>query len=332
MKPFSYILIYIFILFLRCRSSSEILKENRALYGKMNPENPFSDSHFESINGINIHYRYKIQKGVQYRAKILMIHGMAGSTFSFRHSSEFLQKNRILAVSADLPAFGYSSRNSGLNHSSDVRSILMYELMNKIDSSLPKKTGLMKWNLLGHSMGGRTVLHMASQKDISERIKGLILIAPAVYFTGSKFGKFLLSFSLFRTAAEKIMKANYLNRESFDNLLESAYGRKPEPEETEGYLTPLLSPNSEKAFFDALLNSDDQASPNFTEAEKPVLIIHGQNDSWIKLENSEKLNREIKGSRLHIIQNAGHCPMETHPDSVNQFILNFINSPYALRM
>ena len=320
------ILISVTFLFLRC-SSAERLSENKALYESINPERPFSDSRFEEINGIKIHYRYGLKKGDAYRAKILMIHGLAGSTYSFRHTAEFLNKNRILAVSVDLPAFGYSSRKLGLNHSSYDRALMISELMKRIDASLPKKTALLKWNLLGHSMGGRTVLSMALGKDISERIQSLTLIAPAAYFKGSKFGKFLLRASLIRSAAETVMSENYLNRKSFDKLLESAYARKPEPEETAGYLTPLLSPNSEKAFFDAPINSDESsAASDFSKIKHPVLILHGKKDSWVPPEESEKLSQEIQGSTLTVIEDSGHCPMETHPDTVNKLILSFINN------
>lgn len=324
MNPVRFILISAALILAYCSSSDQIA-ENKTLLESISPDRPFTDSRFEEINGIKIHYRYRLQKNISYSSKVLMIHGLAGSTFSFRHTAEFLNKNGILAVSADLPAFGYSSRNLGLNHSSSSRAALISKLMKNIDVSLPAKAGTMKWNLLGHSMGGRTVLTLASQMEMNERIQNLILIAPAVYSKGSSVGKFLLRFSLFRYTAESFMADSYLNRKSFQKLLSSAYGRTPEPEETDGYLAPLLNPDSEKAFFDSLISSDD-AVPDFSKIQNPVLILHGKKDSWILPEESEKLNQEIKGSKLKFIENSGHCPMETHPDSVNQFILNFIKS------
>ncbi len=58
----------------------------------------------------------------------------------------------------------------------------------------------------------------------------------------------------------------------------------------------------------------------------PTLIICGREDEVTPLDQSIFMNSAIKGSILHIIENAGHVSNLEHPLEFNQQVLNFVNT------
>jgi len=57
----------------------------------------------------------------------------------------------------------------------------------------------------------------------------------------------------------------------------------------------------------------------------PTLIIHGEKDSTVPVEHSEKLADQINGSELHILQDATHLMPLTHEIEVRDLALNFLS-------
>jgi pimeloyl-ACP methyl ester carboxylesterase len=57
-------------------------------------------------------------------------------------------------------------------------------------------------------------------------------------------------------------------------------------------------------------NRVDQNSDKIKSITTPTLIIWGENDELINIENAYKFQNSIKGSRLEVIKNCGHTPME----------------------
>jgi dienelactone hydrolase len=68
--------------------------------------------------------------------------------------------------------------------------------------------------------------------------------------------------------------------------------------------------------------------PNQTDKIKnikaPTLIIWGENDELISVDNAYLFQKDIKGSRLEIIQHTGHTPMEEKPAKTAELINSFI--------
>lgn len=131
---------------------------------EVNSDNPFEDSKFININNTKIHYRTKTPDNIDIAKKVLMVHGLGGSTYSWRNNVETLRSNGYLVVVVDLPGFGYSDKSKGINHSQKNRSVLLWSLLKDIDESLSSEVKDMDWILVGHSMGGGTVAAMTMEK------------------------------------------------------------------------------------------------------------------------------------------------------------------------
>jgi len=57
----------------------------------------------------------------------------------------------------------------------------------------------------------------------------------------------------------------------------------------------------------------------------PTLIIFGQEDRTKSIDEAIALNENIKGSKLHLIENAGHYVHEEAPEKVTKKIIKEIN-------
>ena len=78
-----------------------------------------------------------------------------------------------------------------------------------------------------------------------------------------------------------------------------------------------------------LLGHDVAFSPS-TRLDVPALILCGNRDRLTLPALAEHLSELIPGSRLRIIDGAGHMVLLEVPERVNQEILNFVGSIVAL--
>ena len=129
---------------------------------------PFANSKYFECGDYNIHYRVDEPKCAEI-GKIFMVHGFGCNTAFFDELVEQYTAMGYYVVRADLPDFGYSTREEkGIVFIPETT--LMHKLIEHI--SAPED----KWVLLGHSMGGSVVLQMATEDE--SRLKGVILNAP----------------------------------------------------------------------------------------------------------------------------------------------------------
>ena len=57
----------------------------------------------------------------------------------------------------------------------------------------------------------------------------------------------------------------------------------------------------------------------------PTLIIHGDRDILVPVENAEILHERIPGSRVRIVQGTGHCFFWENPDEVVEELVQFLS-------
>ncbi|MBE3566645.1 MAG: alpha/beta hydrolase [Thermogemmatispora sp.] len=70
----------------------------------------------------------------------------------------------------------------------------------------------------------------------------------------------------------------------------------------------------------------NSVSSDLSRVGKPVLIIWGEEDQQIPLKYAQRLHREIPGSQLSIIPQAGHLVLFDAPEAVARAIRGFVSS------
>jgi 2-hydroxy-6-oxonona-2,4-dienedioate hydrolase len=274
---------------------------------------PFYNSILTQIDGVRLHYR--VWEPDTLKGNVLLIHGFAGSTFSWRNNAEALSNKGYRVVAVDLPAFGFSDKSKAVNYSSYNQSNIVWKLISGMDSS--------SWNIIGHSMGADIAGIMAITNPASTG--KLIFVGGTAQGQKKSRAVAVLKFDPLQRWAEVIANWRFYNYKKFENLLSSAYGQLPDSLAVKGYLEPFTYEGSTTAIFDMAASAAYHNQEDYDLlTEKPILLIWGENDSWVPLKRAEAFKNNNKNTQLLIIPNSGHCVMETHPEIVNEILLEYL--------
>lgn len=224
---------------------------------------------------------------------VLILHGWGQSLLDWTDVSKQLSlKNRILVV--DLPGFGSSSTPPFPYGVDDFVNFVI---------NFTKKVNLKDFILIGHSMGGKIAIKLASKNILG--IDKLILISPSGISEKTFFIKFKILFYKIIKPFTKIIGQNLKNK--IINLVAS-----------EDYLNSGLLIDTFKKFV------NDYVFEDAKNISIPTLVIWGENDSEIPLINAKKLRSTIKISTLRIVWKTGHSPNIEAPNKLSEIILEYL--------
>lgn len=269
-------------------------------------------SKFIEINGLQVHYRDE-GKGFP----IVLLHGTASSLHTWDDWAKELTKNyRVIRM--DLPAFGITGPNKNADYSITAYTTFLHQFLMKINVD--------RFYLAGNSLGGNIAWNYAAEHP--EKIKKLILVdasglptnkpQPAIF----KLAKTPILSSLFLYVTPKFfikknMKEVYGDENKITNALITRYHKM------------ALRVGNRQAFIDraktdfklgAKVNLD-----KFKSIKTPTLLIWGAKDSWIPLNNGKRMNLLLVNSKLVVLENAGHVPMEENPAESLGILKSFLN-------
>ncbi|MCP1727687.1 pimeloyl-ACP methyl ester carboxylesterase [Natronospira proteinivora] len=271
------------------------------------PEAPFHDSRFMSVEDTRLHYRDLRPEGVEApRGQILLVHGLAGSTYSWRKVAEPLASVGYRVVSVDLPPFGYSEARVPGDDAASAETLL-WGLLEALDQGGG-------WHLLGHSMGAGVVARMAV--DAPESVRALVMVSgtPDTAAEGGRgIGGLVMRYPPVRRWLTVIGSGRLLNPEGMGRALSSAYGRDATAEEIDAYLAPLLTSGKPDAVIRFLHQGQEVVEPEQLQG-LPLTVIWGGHDEWVPLSNGRRL-ADAADAPLQLIDEAAHNPMETHPEA-----------------
>ncbi|MGQ9844866.1 MAG: alpha/beta fold hydrolase [Caldisericia bacterium] len=275
-----------------------------------------SDSKFIEIDNFNLHYKEYGEKD----KVILLIHGFAANSFSFKNLFEPLSKyGRVIAI--DLPGFGLTERVDKNKVKFNPYSI--DGQVETIKIFLDKKH-IDKVIILGHSMGGGIATYFSIKYP--EYVEKLIIEDGAIFegkgppnlivsFLRTPIGKFLWP-ALVKPLVNQISK-----------LLDIAYYNKSiiNDEFIQGYKRILNVKNWDKGLYEVTIaNNNINLIDKLSNIETKTLIIWGEFDKVIPVESGIKLNKEIKNSELVILKECGHVPHEEKEVEFLEKIILFI--------
>ncbi|HEU0153514.1 MAG TPA: alpha/beta hydrolase [Arenimonas sp.] len=270
---------------------------------------PFANSRFETLDGVKVHVRHWPAAGDAPGCPVLLVHGLGGSTFSFRTLAPALAAAGHPVWAIDLPAYGYSAREPFPGTAGEA-------LAPWLAAQAPGTA----WCLLGHSMGTRVVGELVRS--------GQVAVEHAVYVAGNPIlsERELKSRERYRSPRIRrwlasLVESRYLDEDRFGKLLAKAYGRDPTAEEVQGYLSPLKTPGTALAIMTGY-SAEFPVNPRGEELDHvPSLILWGENDAWVKPEVADRLQAALPSAQRVTIAGAGHSPMETHPDQTRAAVL-----------
>jgi len=191
--------------------------------------------------------------------------------------------------------------------------------------------------LIGWSMGGLTSIQYCL--DHKDKVRALVLIATRGHRHPAMKRRLMFEHLRARVSLLRELAAP----RKYD------WGAQEFPDQRrriENELTDMLSPSTPREVVDWIRNEivtnpgrnfyqvaksiwDWGAGERLKEISVPTLVMVGTEDSRTPPSMAQRLSEEIRGSRLIVIERAGHCVPQERPDVVNNEIVAFLRSiPY----
>jgi pimeloyl-ACP methyl ester carboxylesterase len=271
---------------------------------------------FLNIDGMSLYVEERNSESTQ--ATIAFIHGLGGSTFSWRHNAPFFAARGYRVVSLDMKGFGLSYKDFASDYSHRAQAELLAMVFNRlaVDPAY----------LVGHSMGTSVMLHFAHLYP--EKVLGLISVDGAVNLEEGAANPFaLLSFPPFRRIGE-VFLTHYVTNERLGELLESAsYQDIVTPEVVDGYYNRLINGRWAQSLL-AMTRDMPENVITFAlkDLEFPTLVLWGEDDTWVTRTQIDRWRIEIPIAEFYVIPEAGHLLMEERPELFNNMVLTFLQS------
>ena len=249
------------------------------------------------------------------KGSVFMIHGFALSSVCFEPLASRLAANGYECVLADLPDFGYSSRES---YSTEKlpREDIMHELMLYLSDE--------PWYVAGHSMGGYIALALAEKYP--ESVKNLLLYGTAGNDGVSDSLNALMTNRAFVSVMGRLMQAMggcrplvralwYVATGDFSFAMNYDIAKITEPFAIAGTGEGALYS------FSMLPATDFDAVKNMPA----ILYINGSKDNVISQTDKDKLREYLPQGSVNLVCEGGaHLFIETHADYTAENTLAFL--------
>jgi pimeloyl-ACP methyl ester carboxylesterase len=270
-----------------------------------------SSSRFIRLMGMRVHY--KDQGDPQDGFPLVLIHGTSSSLHTW--DSLVLRigpRKRIIRM--DLPAFGLTGASPERLYTTDFYVAF-------VDSFL-QRLGIQRCILGGNSLGGGIAWNTALADTL--RIRALILLDATGYPRKNERGN--LGFRLAAMPGVGSLLSSFTPRALIRKSLEDSYSdpRKVNDALVDRYYELLLREGNRQATVDLFQGRRQLQPERIREIRVPTLIIWGEDDRLIDVENAGLFARDIPGSESVVLSRSGHIPMEETPEPVAEAILRFL--------
>jgi pimeloyl-ACP methyl ester carboxylesterase len=300
------ILALLLILFILLSDRDKSVKELIPLYTS-------ATSQFMPVLGMQAHYR---DEGVlSDSVPLILLHGMSSSLNTWDSVVIAMSAERRV-ISLDLPGFGLTGPSPENTYNFDYYS--------KFIDSFTSRLALKKYILVGNSMGGAIAWNYALHNPA--QVSKLILIDASGYPKKNERGSLgftiastpvinnLLLFITPKMLVRKSLETIYYDQ---TRVTDAQVIRFHDVAIREGNRAAALQ--IFKGSFGTTKNKGD-----IRQIQTPTLILWGDKDNLISVENANRFKEDIRNSKVEIYPNVGHVPMEEVPLKVASSILNFV--------
>ncbi len=272
---------------------------------------PTPNDHFVKIGDVRFHY-------VEYPGggeNVFLLHGFASSTYTWEKVAPALNNQGYHVWALDMKGFGWSDKPKG----GDYNPVTLMEEVNKWMDLM----GLEHVVFVGNSLGGSIAVLMALEHP--EKVGRMVLVDAAAY-PGSKPLMIRMAHLPLSTTFLKLTFGRWMIKWNMRQVF--FHKEWITKKQIDAYYDRLCTKNAldAQASLARTLDFDVFADvvKRIPELNVKTLILWGQEDKWIPLENGYRFRKEISNSTLVVIPECGHIPQEEHPEVVSKVLLDFI--------
>ena len=254
------------------------------------------------IFGAKINY---LEAGDPARPKVILLHGLGGSTANWALNSSAIAQNYHVFV-LDQVGFGKSDKPA-----------LKYRVGTYVDflEKFMAELKIEKASLVGNSMGGWVAGWMAIRYP--NRVEKIVLadaagIVPANY------------------SETQIYQLNNSTREEIRANMKLIFAN-PAFQTNEALVDQFMTARvtsgdggTINSLIESIKRREDFLNDRLGEIKKPTLIIWGKQDGLLPVADAYTFNKGIAGSELLIIDQCGHVPQFEKAADFNKAVLAFL--------
>jgi pimeloyl-ACP methyl ester carboxylesterase len=297
------ILVFAIVAFVIYYQPDRSLSDMKLLYANAN-------SQFMPLMGMKVHYRD--EGNHRDSVPLVLIHGTSSSLNTFDSVVLNLkEKRRVITI--DMPAFGMTGPNPENEYSFDYYSRFLDSFLTRLNVA--------QCDIGGNSLGGGiswefTVAH-------PEKVRKLILIDATGYPVKNAKGS--IGFKLASTPIINNLLLYITPKALVRASLQSIYfdSSRVTQAQVDRFHDMAISKGNRAALLSMFKKGRKHNEQLISTITKPTLIIWGDHDNLIPVENAYLFEKNIKGSKLVVLKNIGHVPMEECPQQLATIITEF---------
>jgi len=258
---------------------------------------------------------------------ILLIHGMAGSSATWREVMPALA-DRFTVIAPDLLGHGHSAKPLG-DYSLGAYASGMRDLLGAL--------GVARGTVVGQSFGGGVALQLAYQHP--ECCERLVLVDSGglgrevswllrfMTLPGSEYLMPLLFPSFVREKGNQLSRELHRRGLRMGRLAEmwNAYASLTESDNRPAFVRTL------RGVIDVGGQTVSASDRLYLAARLPTLIVWGEQDTIIPVAHAYAAHEAIPHSRLEVIAEAGHFPHVETPERFLEVLCDFLDTTEPAR-
>ena len=255
---------------------------------------------------------------------VLLVHGMAGSSATWRHVAPALAR-RFTVIAPDLLGHGESGKPRRGEYALGAHANFLRDLLHVL--------GHERATVVGQSLGGGVAMQFAYQ--FPERCERLVLVGSgglgrevsvilrALTFPGVEYVLPFVSTARVRDLGNRLGAS----------LQRLGVRAAPAVEEMWRSFTSLAEADTRQAFFRTLRAVVDLGGQAVTATDRlylasqvPTLIVWGDRDPFIPVSHAVAAHEVMPGSRLEVFEGVGHFPHCEAPERFVDVLVDFLGS------
>jgi haloalkane dehalogenase len=247
---------------------------------------------------------------------VMLIHGYPESSFMWRDLLPALAQSGRRAIAPDLPGYGNSPpfRSATWEHHVEVVEQFRRDL--ELDRVV----------LVVHDWGGMIGMRWAC--DQPGAVGGLVISNTGFFPNGKWHGMA----QALRTEGVGESTLEGLDRDGFTAMLR-ATGRGFEDEAVDDYWRAFTTEEGRRGQLELYRSGNfEKLVPyegRLAALGVPTLILWGEHDDFAPVAGAYRFHKEIPGSKLVLIEDAGHFAFEDEPERCTQEIVAFLDDAGA---
>lgn len=252
---------------------------------------------------------------------VILLHGLGGSAFDWRHNIDAIAAagHRVLAF--DFLGAGLTDKPAKADYSLRAQAELIEAALGALDVG----PGV----FVGNSFGGGVCLVIAQL--FPERVEGLFLIDSVCYRQQLPDFVHLFRLPILPSLLSRLIPTRPITQAVLWHVFGNAHA--VEEDLVRDYTLEVDIPGRKLGLIytarDVIPADPERFEEGIRKIRTPVQILWGALDTIIPVKYAFRLQADLAGSQLAVLDKLGHVPHQEAPEEVNRRMLDFLTTRCA---